>query len=212
MRWALVFVVVGACTDDVTFGQVQAIDNGDGKLEMRACLDAQLFSCDAKDVELSATNAASSGTLKYSGIFFPEHMGWMPLGARDADVVVVDGDARVVMTLPTAFELTSDVTGPLTSADTVNLRWSGADEPLVWRANGTCDTLPTYPSTGIYTTDDDGALTVTVARLEELMERSLVGCDVEIETSRVREGFVGDGFRADSATGIVRRTVTVMID
>jgi hypothetical protein len=205
-------MVVAACADDVTFGQVQAIEDGSGKLEVRACLDATLFNCGGEDVELTATNAGSSGTLKYSGIFFPEHVGRIELGQRDEDVVVADGDARVVMTLPTAFDLTSDAVGPLTSADTVNLRWTGADEPLVWRANGTCEVLPTYPGSGIYTIDDNGSLTITVARLEQLMERSLAGCDVEIELSRVVEGSVGDGFRAESATGIVRRTVTLTID
>ena len=213
MRWALALVVLAACTDgDVTFGQVQAIEDGSGRLEVRACLDAQLFSCDGADVELTATNAASSGTLKYSGIFFPEHVGWISLAERDADVVVADGGARVVMTLPPAFDLASDASGPLTAADSVKLTWRGTGDPMVWRASGTCETLPTYPSTGIHTIDDDGEMEVSVARLEELMERPLAGCDVEIELSRVFRGSVDDEFRAENATGIARRTATVTID
>lgn len=212
MRWALALVVMAACTDDVTFGQVQAIEDGSGMLQMRACLDAELFSCDGQDVILTATHDDASAALKFSGVFFPEHVGVLPLGSRKTKIVVADGDARAVMTLPTSFAVVTDASGPLHAADTIQLSWGAAGEPLVWQANATCATTPTYPSTGIETIEDDGALTVTVASLEKRMERSLAGCDVDIELSRVREGSVDDGFRAESATGIVRRTARVTIE
>lgn len=212
MRWALVLVVFAACTDVVTFGQVQAIEDGSGRLQLRACLDAELFSCGGEDVVLTASHDGNAGQLKFAGLIFPEHIGSVLLGPRDEDVIVTDGDARVRMALPTAFEPTSDVTGPLHTGDTVHVRWTGADEPMVWTAHGTCDVLPTYPSSGIETIDDDGSLDVSIAGLEQQMERSLSGCTVDLELSRVRDGDVGDGFRAENATGIVRRKVTVSIE
>ena len=212
MRWALALIVVAACTDDVTFGQVQAIDDGSGMLHMQACLDAQLFSCDGANVVLTTAHDDSAGTMKFAGLVFPQHFGSLPLGSVNTPIVVADGDARVEMRLPTAFELTSDVAAPVHSADTVHVQWTGADEPLVWRAEGTCKALPTYPSSGIETIDDDGALDVSIAALEKQMERSLSGCTVDIELSRVREGTVDSSFRAESATGIVRRTVTVTVE
>jgi hypothetical protein len=205
-------MVVAACTSDVTFGQVEAIDDGSGMLDMRACLDAQLFSCDGQSVVLTTVHDDSAGTMTFAGIIFPRHVGSLPLGNAETPIVVADGDARVEMRLPTAFEPTSDVTGPLHSADTVHVRWHGADEPMVWHAHGTCNVLPTYPSGTIETIDDDGTLDVSIAALEKQMERSLSGCAVDIELSRVREGSVDDAFRAESATGIVRRTVTVTVE
>jgi hypothetical protein len=207
MRWALLFVVMAACTDDVTFGQVQAIDDGSGRLKLTACLDAKLLSCGGGEVELTGTNGSSSATLKYSGLFFPEHIGAVDLADRDMPVVVADGDARVVMTLPTAFELTSEVT-----PDAVAMRWIGADEPMIWTAGATCETRPTYPHALGDVIEDDGELTITFAHLEALLERPLAGCTVDIELSRVFQGSLDDSFRAENATGIVRRTVSMMID
>lgn len=213
MKLALALLVVAGCTDDVSYGAVQVIDLGQERVSLRACLDADFLSCEGEDVVLHATHDGAQDDMTYAGWFFPQHHGSVELGDRSAPFVISDGRARVHAQLPPAFELATTTVEPITAGDSVALTWRGADYPMVWSIGYECPregTSPKYGNSMGDTIDDDGEHTITVARLAELMdEPSTSGCEVEIELSRVREGDVDDGFRAERATAIVRRLVTV---
>jgi hypothetical protein len=206
---ALLFLLTTGCTSEVTFGDVQAIDHGDGRLRLNACLDEDFLLCKREDVVLTAMRGAASTELHYGGFIFARHQGSMPLEG-DGPVVVSDGDSAVVMELPPAFDLTSSFVD-----DKLSLAWRAADEAMIWTANYRCppagQPLVTQGASVGDETDDDGKLEITVAELRELLEvDATTSCRVTIEVSRVRTGLVDDDFPADDATGIARRTAEVV--
>lgn len=211
---ALVLIAAVGCTDDVSYGEVQLIDRGDETVALRACLDAELFSCAGQEVVLTATHDGARDEMTYGGFLFAEHHGALPLGSRSAPFLVIDGTAVVEMRLPPAFELSASTDAPLGPRDSVTLHWAAARMPMVWSVDYSCPREGTTPRLGGAlgdTISDDGSLVLTGARIAEVIGESSVGCSVELELSRVREGDVDDAFRAERATAIVRRSVTLSL-
>lgn len=209
MRALLFLLTTGCMSKSVTFGDVQAIDHGDGRIRLDACLDEDFLLCKREDVVLIATRGAASTELHYGGFIFARHQGSMPLDG-DGPVVVSDGDDAAVMELPPAFDLTSSFVD-----DKLSLAWRAADEPMIWTANYRCppvgSPVVTQGASVGDETDDDGKLEITVAELRALLEvDAATSCRVTIEVSRVRTGFVDDDFPADDATGIARRTAEIV--
>jgi hypothetical protein len=148
--------------------------------------------------------------MEYAGLIFPRHEGWMDLGDHDAPFTVTDGDHDVVMQLPTPFDLDGQPAGPLRRGDRLSLSWEGAGEPMVWITSYTCDDGGGGGVVGD-TIDDDGSLEIAVDRIADDIGRP-PPCMVGIELSRVREGTVDDGFRAERGTAIERRAVSFMLE
>ena len=97
--------VASACDDDVTFGEVQVIEEGTATVEVSSCLDAELFSCGGDDTTLLVAHDGAVATMPYQGLFFAHHQTRIALGDRTVPFVLWNGPAMATLELPPAFEL-----------------------------------------------------------------------------------------------------------
>jgi hypothetical protein len=212
-----VVLLVAGCSDDVDYGEVQVIDTGAERVQLRACIDGKLFDCNGEDTVLIGEHAGQSTEMKFSGLFFPEHAGFLELGDRTKPFVVREGNQRVEMLLPPAFDVIGAPAEPLGPSDRVELTWRAAEMGMRWDVGYACpaDIMVAPRKTGSVaygTIDDDGSVELamdTVVRALDADHVTMTECAIEVQFSRVREGSVDDGFRASRGTAITRRTVNV---
>jgi hypothetical protein len=212
---ALVLFAVG-CNEDVNYGEVQVIDTGSERVELRACLDGELFDCNGETIVLIAEHGGQSSEMKFSGIFFPEHHAYLDLADRTEPFVVRQDDQAAELVLPPAFELSGQPAEPLGPHDRLALTWQGANMGMRWDVEYACpDAATNSMKRGAVTNstiEDDGSIELemdAVVRALDADAVSLSECTIELQFSRVREGSVDDGFHAERSTAITRRTVDI---
>lgn len=194
-----------ACAEDpIELGDIQAIESGDGRIEITACLEVEGESCARSPMDITLDYDGQQTTLPYGGFIFASYGTDLELRDRDAAIVLTHGYDEARMHLPPAFDLTAS-TSTLSRDGSVTLTWQPGASPMLWDLAYQCDGSGWARGWNI---EDDGHLILDAADIFDRVDRDdPTRCLVTVRLSRVHAGTIDPGFGADLATGITRRYV-----